>query len=202
MNQLSRTFPRHPRSPGLAREAMRAWAAEHDQLLQDTVDIAALLLTELVTNACRHVRAAVGGEVTMRCHIRGDVVPARLRVEVDDADATLPTPRDAEPDAEGGRGLALVEALAAAWAAEPRPGGDGKTVWFELELPENPAHAFTARFAPRALPVPAYLASPDHPAAPNPEPPRDDTADGAPEGVEYAGAGGGWERAPGGARTP
>jgi anti-sigma regulatory factor (Ser/Thr protein kinase) len=202
MNQLVRTFARHTRSPGYARAALRTWAAEQDRLPQDTVDIAVLLLTELVTNACRHVRKAVGGNVTVRCHIRNDLAPARLRVEVHDADTRLPAPREAGLDAEGGRGLALVEALAAAWAAEPLPDGDGKIVWFELELPEDPATAFTARFAPLSLPVPAYLASPGRAAAPTPGPPQDDTPDPSPEGVEYAGVGGDWERPRGGLRTP
>jgi hypothetical protein len=138
----------------------------------------------------------------VRCHIRNDLAPARLRVEVHDADTRLPAPREAGLDAEGGRGLALVEALAAAWAAEPLPDGDGKIVWFELELPEDPATAFTARFAPLSLPVPAYLASPGRAAAPTPEPPQDDTPDPSPEGVEYAGVGGDWERPRGGLRTP
>lgn len=42
----------------------------------------------------------------------------------------MPAPRDAPADAEGGRGLALVDALAAAWGTLPRP--EGKTVWFEV----------------------------------------------------------------------
>lgn len=42
----------------------------------------------------------------------------------------MPTVRALDQDAEGGQGLGLVYALAAAWGAEPRPGG--KTVWFEL----------------------------------------------------------------------
>jgi anti-sigma regulatory factor (Ser/Thr protein kinase) len=199
MNQLVRTFARHTRSPGYARAALRTWAAEQDRLPQDTVDIAVLLLTELVTNACRHVRKAVGGNVTVRCHIRNDLAPARLRVEVDDADTQLPAPREAGLDAEGGRGLALVEALAAAWAADPLPDGDGKTVWFELELPADPLHAFTARFAP--LPLTTHLTSAHRPSA-TPQPPPDDTPDPTPEGVEYVGTGGDWERARGGPRTP
>jgi len=58
-----------------------------------------------------------------------------LRLSVTDANNTLPTPRDASPDDESGRGLTLVAALADEWDAEPRPGGIGKTVWFELRAP-------------------------------------------------------------------
>ncbi|MFF9122921.1 ATP-binding protein [Streptomyces sp. NPDC014889] len=48
------------------------------------------------------------------------------------ANGTLPTAREASPEDESGRGLALVETLANDWGAEPRQGGIGKTVWFEL----------------------------------------------------------------------
>ncbi|MFJ8361358.1 ATP-binding protein [Streptomyces sp. NPDC093984] len=56
-----------------------------------------------------------------------------------DANDTLPTPRDASPDDESGRGLTLVAALADDWGAEPRPGGIGKTVWFELPVRPFPS---------------------------------------------------------------
>ncbi|WNM35462.1 ATP-binding protein [Streptomyces sp. Li-HN-5-11] len=56
----------------------------------------------------------------------------RLRVSVTDANDALPTLCEASPEDESGRGLALVAALADDWGAEPRPGGIGKTVWFEV----------------------------------------------------------------------
>jgi hypothetical protein len=49
-----------------------------------------------------------------------------------DANDTLPEPRTAALDEESGRGLTLVAALADTWGAEPREGGIGKTVWYEL----------------------------------------------------------------------
>ena len=56
--------------------------------------------------------------------------PDRIRVEVHDADPTLPARR--EPDAErpGGRGLLLLEHLATSWGVEAAD--DGKVVWFEV----------------------------------------------------------------------
>jgi hypothetical protein len=41
----------------------------------------------------------------------------------------------AEPPAGGGRGLWLVEALAARWGCEALP--DGKRVWFEVPCAER-----------------------------------------------------------------
>ena len=35
------------------------------------------------------------------------------------------------PEAEGGRGVWLVESLAVGWGVDPLP--DGKRVWFEVE---------------------------------------------------------------------
>jgi anti-sigma regulatory factor (Ser/Thr protein kinase) len=123
-------LPRHPRSVGrsrvLLREQARSW-----KVPDDTADTAVLLLSELMTNACRHAHVSPGREVGARCILRRE----RLRVEVSDACADLPQPRDAEADDEAGRGLALVAALADEWGACHRRCGIGKTVWFELEVP-------------------------------------------------------------------
>ncbi|MET9519402.1 ATP-binding protein [Streptomyces sp. NPDC002994] len=84
-----------------------------------------------------------------------------LRIEVSDACAALPHPRHVSPDDETGRGLALVEALAERWGAEPRPCGIGKTVWFEI--------ATAARPAP--VEVTPVVSSPPHWAASGPRRP-------------------------------
>ncbi len=55
---------------------------------------------------------------------------SRLRVEVTDDSPKMPAPRSAGLLEEGGRGLALVESLAADWGVQAR--GPGKVVWFEL----------------------------------------------------------------------
>lgn len=120
-------LPRHPRSVGRARALLREKAREW-QLPEETAETAALLLSELVTNAVRHSHAP-GRDIDARCHL-----PERdtLRVEVSDAGEGLPEPRIAGEEDESGRGLALVAALASAWDAYPRAYGIGKTVWFEL----------------------------------------------------------------------
>lgn len=85
-------------------------------------DTAALLTSEVVTNAVLHG----DGTVMVRAHT-GD---GRLRVEVQDDGDGAPVLQDAARDSEGGRGLALVAALADDWGVEQVPGG--KFVWFEL----------------------------------------------------------------------
>ncbi|MEY9992856.1 anti-sigma regulatory factor (Ser/Thr protein kinase) [Streptomyces sp. V4I8] len=92
-------------------------------------ETAVLLLSELMTNAYRHAKVSPGREIGARCSLDAN----RLRISVMDANDSLPEPRTAASDEESGRGLTLVAALADAWGAEPREGGIGKTVWYELE---------------------------------------------------------------------
>ena len=91
--------------------------------LTELYDTAALLTSEVVTNAVLHG----DGTVQVRAHTRG----GRLRVEVqDDGDSAPVLQKKAQAEDEGGRGLALVAALADTWGVEQVPGG--KYVWFEL----------------------------------------------------------------------
>ncbi|MGW7361877.1 ATP-binding protein [Streptomyces sp. NPDC054841] len=130
MNQhIEWRLPRSPRSAGRAR-ALLAEQARDWKIPDDMTETAVLLLSELVTNACRHARVSPGREVWTRCVLGGD--GATLRVEVSDASDALPCARVAAPDDESGRGLTLVAALADAWGAYPRECGIGKTVWFEI----------------------------------------------------------------------
>ncbi|MFB6957178.1 ATP-binding protein [Streptomyces sp. NPDC056309] len=119
-------FARDARSVGRARVLLR----EQAKLPDEVTETAVLLLSELMTNAYRHAKAP-GREIRARCVLSEE---GRLRISVTDANDTLPAPREAAPEEESGRGLALVETLASEWGAEPRPGGIGKAVWFELEL--------------------------------------------------------------------
>ncbi len=83
---------------------------------------AAIVVSELVTNALVHARAAC--ELTVG--LRGDV----LRIEVADHVRRRPVAPDVALDCEHGRGLLLVSLLCTAWGSEPRD--DGKSVWAEL----------------------------------------------------------------------
>lgn len=89
-----------------------------DALAQDGL----LVVSELVANAVRHGGAPVALEVT------GE--PGRVTVKVHDAAGSTPSPH--RPDDDGGRGLQLVAALAAAWGCARHADGQGKYVWAEL----------------------------------------------------------------------
>ncbi|MGP3773826.1 ATP-binding protein [Streptomyces sp. SDT5-1] len=121
-------FPRHARSVGRARRLFREQATSWG-LPPGTTDTAELLLSELMTNAYRHAKVPPGREIRARAFLDG-----ALRVEVTDASPTLPVLRTPSTEEESGRGLTLVALLADAWGAEPREGGVGKVVWFELGL--------------------------------------------------------------------
>ncbi len=125
-------FRRHPRSVRRAR-ALLAEQAREWKVPDAVAETAVLLLSELVTNSLRHAGCAPGREIWVRSAVRDDV----LRIEVSDACVVLPHPRDASPDDEAGRGLALVGALAGRWGAAPRECGVGKTVWFEVAVEVN-----------------------------------------------------------------
>ncbi|KGN42551.1 ATP-binding protein [Knoellia aerolata] len=114
-------LPSEPGSAGLLRQLLRALLEPSPpQWAEDAV----LVASEVVTNAVLHGEGPV--------MVRARRSPGLLRVEITDVGAALPHPTFTAEDAEDGRGLLIVEALAARWgvdAAHPEP---GKTVWFEM----------------------------------------------------------------------
>lgn len=127
MSSDSVTYTPTPRNVSLARQRVAHLVATwgHADLAGD----AALLAGELAANALLH------GQVPGRL-FRVDVTlgGAALRIAVTDARGErLPQPREAAADEPHGRGLGIVDALAARWGTAPRV--VGKTVWAELDLP-------------------------------------------------------------------
>jgi anti-sigma regulatory factor (Ser/Thr protein kinase) len=94
------------------------------------LETAELLLSELVTNAVQHAQVPPGREI----EVRYELSDHRLRIEVADASGSQPVQRTADDDDERGRGLLLVDSLAAKWGVSLRD-AVGKVVWFELLLP-------------------------------------------------------------------
>ncbi|MEU6482276.1 SpoIIE family protein phosphatase [Streptomyces sp. NPDC047017] len=133
------TLPREPRSVGRAREYARAQLLAWD--LEPLVDTTELLVSELVTNALRYGE----GEIRLRL-----LLDRTLVCEVWDSGLVQPRRRRARDTDEGGRGLQLVGLLSAAWGSRRTP--RGKTVWFELPLPDgenvltDPAEALLSLF--------------------------------------------------------
>jgi anti-sigma regulatory factor (Ser/Thr protein kinase) len=115
------TLPADIVSPSLARR----WL---DDLLpaavvQSVRDSAALLVSELVTNAVVHAMTP--------CTITVDVTEGCIRVAVADGAAEGPAVPVAYR-AESGRGLIVLANLAERWGWSPTAGG--KEVWFELPI--------------------------------------------------------------------
>lgn len=114
----------HPTSAGAARRFVRdvlhQWSASARE------EPVLLCTDELVTNAIVHVHSEI--EVVVRLDSGGDVI----RVEVHDQSERPPLRRMPRVDADGGRGLQLVDAVSARWGVETEPPG-GKSVWFEVD---------------------------------------------------------------------
>ena len=90
----------------------------------ETIEKARLVTSELATNAVRH---ASGDRYTVDV----DVDHGVLRVEIlDDDPSGSVEPGRPRPEAEGGRGLWLVDVLAQRWGVRPTP--SGKAVWFQM----------------------------------------------------------------------
>lgn len=89
-------------------------------------DEAQLVVTELVTNVIKHV--GEGTSATLILEWKRE----RLRVEVHDKSRSLPVPRSVGWDAECGRGLHMLAAMAVDWGAVGT--AFGKAVWCEIEL--------------------------------------------------------------------
>jgi anti-sigma regulatory factor (Ser/Thr protein kinase) len=105
----------------VVERAQRLGLPMDESLIQDLK----LLTTEVVTNSITHTKAS--------CVVCVRWTGERLRVEVTDVDPTVLSLSHADPMDESGRGLFLVDSLAAAWGTEPCPAG--KTTWFELAIP-------------------------------------------------------------------
>jgi hypothetical protein len=113
-------LPTELRSVARARRLACATLAEWG--FADQVEVAELLVSELVGNALDHGR----GQVRLSFF----AADGRVRCEVEDEDPRLPRMRAADLDAESGRGLFLVDMLSGRWGAVAT--ARGKAIWFEL----------------------------------------------------------------------
>jgi len=113
-----------PRSVGPARAEFRRFAA--GRVAAVDVDEASVVVSELVSNA---QRVAPDDRVLLHVSLVGDL----LRIEVVDSASAHPSlPSAAGADAEGGRGLFLVDSLSRRWGTSQHR--LGKCVWAELPV--------------------------------------------------------------------
>src|SRR6185369_7010329 len=110
-----------PKAAARARRHVRAALYAWDVPVEPT--IAALLTSELVTNAIRYE----AGETVM---LVISCARGRFRVDVHDTSCFVPIPVNGPADAEAGRGLMLVSSLSSQWGFYPTPAG--KAVYFTL----------------------------------------------------------------------
>jgi anti-sigma regulatory factor (Ser/Thr protein kinase) len=105
------------------RDLLASWRCD------DPGRVAELLTSELVSNVVLHARTSL--------RIDASLSGAVLRVAVSDRVAAFPDRSELPdrmplPDAEGGRGLQLVDLLARTWGVEASD--EGKSVWFESDV--------------------------------------------------------------------
>lgn len=140
-----------------ADDTLLRWGMPGEQ-----VDLACLLVSEVVTNAVLHASVtpspqkepalegvpgffddpwdaqeleAQAPSPPREFRLRLRLGASSIWVEVFDQDLRLPRIRRAEAEDEGGRGLYLVDQLARRWGS--RPTQEGKAVWFEVDLTPN-----------------------------------------------------------------
>lgn len=109
------------RGPGQARRAVAECFARLGLADEQGEDLL-LVVSEMVTNAVRHGAPPVELEVVAD--------EDTVRIAVTDSSPTAPQARVADPDAEGGRGMALVDVLCTEHGVRPQP--PGKEVWGAL----------------------------------------------------------------------
>jgi CheY-like chemotaxis protein len=123
-SQASIDLPHALSSVAQAREFVRDTLAEWG--IDEPVDDALLVVSELAANALTHARSSY--------RVRLSATPHALRIEVDDDGTGTPEPRALTETEEHGRGLFLVDSLSASWGMEAG-NGTGKRIWAELALP-------------------------------------------------------------------
>ena len=117
----SADLPADVAAPTLGRRFVEAALATLG--LDGHAEIAALLASELVTNALVHST----GPYRIYVEPQADAV----RIAVTDGSDEEPAVLAPDTERPSGRGMYLIEALAARWGVQPTTGG--KAVWFELD---------------------------------------------------------------------
>lgn len=149
----------------LAAHQLTGWGHPHGTEAHDTV---VLVVAELAANAVLHGRVPGRDFALSLSH---DESRGVIRVEASDTHPDRPALTVAAADEEHGRGLTLVDALAARWGVTGRT-GPGKTVWAECATvtdeprstrmpPGKEAVSAPPRGCPRPTPAHSLVSVPD-----------------------------------------
>jgi two-component sensor histidine kinase len=116
-----------PESVKTARDFTRATLRDWD--MNALTDLTELVVSELVTNALRHGIPAAPKPGEHQCvRLRLLAQAPFVMCMVTDPERAIPVLRDADPAAESGRGLTVVEACCVRWGWHLLDEG-GKVVW-------------------------------------------------------------------------
>ncbi|MEU4150826.1 ATP-binding protein [Streptomyces sp. NPDC026659] len=126
-----RQYPTHPAAVAQVRTDCRtfleAWGISD---ASDSASAIVLVVSELATNAVRHSDS--GMAFTASFEMYGEIFRVAVRDYWGATRGEEPQAREAEANAESGRGLFLVEEFANHWGWTPEV--LGKTVWAEFEI--------------------------------------------------------------------
>jgi len=142
-------LPYTPSSVAVARRCLTADLVSAG-IFESAVGDAALVVSELLSNAIRHAAPLPGSQV----RVTWTLSDGALSVAVSDAGAgSLPRLTRSTSSAPGGRGLGIVESLSSQWGVR-RDNGE-TTVWAVLAAPHaNAAARRPATAGPRAASAP------------------------------------------------
>jgi hypothetical protein len=143
---------------------------------EDTCETAALVVSELVTNAVVHTASN-----QIVCELQDGEDLVRIAVRDEGCAPGEPHPSPQLPEEEHGRGLLLVDALCRAWGAQEY--GTGLVVWAEVPRGSAPAHS-----ASQAQDTREIRGDLGWGARPKPGPPRDADDEDAPQARHGTGA--------------
>lgn len=122
--QVRWSLPSEPGSVREARSRVRRLLAD-EGVSTDECDVAALLVSELVSNAVVHASSFDTIELGVRSGATG------IHIDVLDHDPTPPRLSESEVPGEHGAGLRIVSRMSSRWGWGPI-NGDGKHVWCDV----------------------------------------------------------------------
>jgi anti-sigma regulatory factor (Ser/Thr protein kinase) len=122
------SFAPQPETVAAVRRFLRAALPDVEP---DLVDNATLLASEVAANVVEHARTDYEVRIGLSEH--------KLRIAVADGSSVIPAVQELAADADRGRGLRMLSAVADAWGVGETP--TGKEVWFELALEPRPENS-------------------------------------------------------------